>query len=84
MLAQMVVDAAPLLSSTGSAQSLRNLARSLVTTRAVLGEVRDKTSRELLERIGWITADGKESDGLAVREPSPEAVGRGASFASLL
>ena len=81
--AQLVVDAAPLLASTASAQSLRSLARLLVTTRAVLNEVRDKTSRELLERIGFIDADGRETDELTVREPSIEAVARGALCALL-
>ena len=74
----LIIDAAPLLASTASAQTLRSLARSLVTTRAVLNEVRDKTSRELLERIGFVDAEGRETGDLTVREPSIEAVSRGA------
>lgn len=65
----LVVDAAPLL--TGTTSALEPLAERFVTTKDVLGEIRDKTSRDLL---------ANSQLGLHVREPSPEAMLLGEAF----
>jgi rRNA maturation endonuclease Nob1 len=72
----LVVDAAPLLQSPAS---LRGLARKFVTVRAVVDEIRDRTSRDLLASADWLGVghDGQAS-GLQVRSPTVEALARGA------
>lgn len=62
----LVLDAAPLL--TGTTSALLPLAEHFSTTSDVLGEIRDKTSRDLL-------ANSQLS--LKVQEPSPEAMLKG-------
>jgi RNA-binding protein NOB1 len=89
----LVLDAAPLLSTANSSNpaSLRGLAQNFVTTPDVLGEIRDKTSRELFaSTLQLLGIDGaasgvasgealsSENGGLQVKQPSEEAVARGA------
>lgn len=62
----LVLDAAPLL--TGTASALQPLAEHFSTTSDVLGEIRDKTSRDLL-------ANSQLS--LRVQEPSSDAMLKG-------
>lgn len=75
----LIVDAAPLLQSPAS---LRGLARAYVTVQAVVEEVRDKTSRDLLASADWLGLAGGEQQqsGLQVRSPTAEALSKGALF----
>lgn len=86
----LVLDAAPLLSTaaSSSASALRGLADNFTTTPDVVGEIRDKTSRDLfnstLQVLGLESAnDGNATGGLQVKTPSAEAVSRGTLCVSL-
>lgn len=80
----LVLDAAPLLSTaaSSSASALRGLADNFTTTPDVVAEIRDKTSRELfnstLQVLGLESAsDLKQAGGLQVKTPSADSVARG-------
>lgn len=82
-LDNLILDAAPLLSTAASASNsaLRGMAKNFLTTPDVVAEIRDKTSRELfattLSVLGLETQDGAETGGLQVKEPSLESVAKG-------
>ena len=72
----LVVDAAPLLTSTQT--SLRGLAKTYHTVQGVVDEIRDKSSRDKLHELAWLGIEGGEKDqGLKVEYPSAEAIALG-------
>lgn len=80
----LVLDAAPLLSTaaSSSASALRGLADNFTTTPDVVAEIRDKTSRELfnstLQVLGLENAtDLNQGGGLQVKTASAESIARG-------
>ncbi|GAA96225.1 uncharacterized protein L969DRAFT_91674 [Mixia osmundae IAM 14324] len=79
----LVLDAAPLIET--SAASLRGRAITYVTTQDVLNEIRDKTSRDLLQDTDYLGLGdvGAEKTGLQTQEPSAEALLKVTSFAKL-
>jgi rRNA maturation endonuclease Nob1 len=77
----LILDTSAILSSNNPTARLNSLARQFVTIPEVLNEVRDRSSKENLEKLVLIGADNAVQD-IQLKEPTAESYARGKSPAS--